>query len=75
MERTTVPKATPQTAKYLKVTEVAEYLNLSTRAVYDLIAARELESSRFGTGRNGMRVLSASVLAFEKARRVPAASQ
>ena len=66
--------ATPQTAKWLKVSEVAAYLNLSPRAVYDLVATRALESARFGEGRLGLRVLSASVLKLEADRRVPAAS-
>ena len=63
-----------QTAKYLKVSEVAAYLNLSTRQIYDLVTARVLESSKFGQGRRGIRVPSESVLKFEADRKQPATS-
>jgi len=66
--------ATPQTAKYLKVSEVAAYLHISVRAVYDLVSARALASAKFGQGRKGLRVLSESVLAYEADRTEPAAS-
>ena len=65
---------TLQADKYVKVAEVAAYLNISKRAVYDLVAARELESARFGQGRLGLRVLRASVLKFEADRSQPATS-
>ena len=54
---------------YLKVTEVAQRLNVSVRHVYDLISSRELESFRFGRGRLGLRVTSESLAAFEARRR------
>jgi excisionase family DNA binding protein len=61
--------ADTQESAYLKVTEVATKLNVSVRHVYDLIAARELESSRFGKGRNGLRVTRPSLDAFEVRRK------
>ena len=61
--------ATAGAPAYLRPKQVAERLNVSLRHVYDLIAARELESSRFGTGRLGLRVGRASLDAFEARRK------
>lgn len=60
--------ASAEAPVYLKVSEVAVRLNISERAVYDLIAARELESSRFG-GRKGVRVHEDSLIAYQQASR------
>jgi excisionase family DNA binding protein len=68
------PLETPETAKYLRVIEVAAYLNVSPRSIYDLISAGELTAVKFGQGRKGLRVLSESVLKFEAERTADAAS-
>lgn len=54
---------------YMKVSEVAEHLNLSARHVYDLAKRGVLETSRFGSGRLGLRIHRASVEKFEAASR------
>lgn len=60
--------ADTQESAYVKVSDVATELNMSVRSIYDLIAARELKSSRFGTGRLGLRVHRDSLDAFKKRR-------
>ena len=64
------PAAAPDTAAYLKVSQVATRLGLSPRQVYDLIAMRELPAHRFGKGRGGMRVKITELDAFEKSRQL-----
>jgi excisionase family DNA binding protein len=58
---------TAEPSAYMKVSEVAERLNLSVRHIYDLVSEGVLDSSRFGDSAKGLRVHRASVEAFEAA--------
>jgi excisionase family DNA binding protein len=60
--QTTEPAALP--AEYLKVSEVAAKLNLSESYIYDLVSRGTLRSKKFGEGRKGIRVETASVAEF-----------
>lgn len=50
--------------EYLKVSQVAEHLNVSERHVYTLINTHDLATKNFGTGRKGIRVTAESLAAF-----------
>lgn len=65
----TAPAAPVGAPAYLTPKQIADRLNVSVRHVYDLIAARELDSARFGQGRLGLRVPAESLAAFEQRRR------
>lgn len=67
--------APPDTkSPYMKVSEVADHLNISARHVYDLAKEGVLEASRFSTGRLGLRIHRASVEKFEAESRESPAS-
>lgn len=55
-----------QHREWWTVRQLATHYGLSTRSVYDAIAAGDLVAHRFGLGRGGMRIADADRLAWEK---------
>lgn len=65
----TGPKQTPQ---LLTIPQAAQFLQVSAKTMYRLIAARKIACVNVGIGRSRMRIHIDALLAFQQANTTPA---